>query len=78
MTYLGGRALSAIMADHDRGDQYAVVECIAAGCSISRRIEGSAFLTDQQIISIIADEGWTVRPTHCPEHAQSVDQEVAR
>ncbi len=74
MTYLGGKAMAAIMADHDQGEEYALVECIARGCNARRRIAGSAALTDRQIIELLAEGGWTIKPTLCPDHAQSGDQ----
>lgn len=63
--------LAAIMADHDRGPEYALVECIGDHftCDAKERVEGSSRLTDAEIIAILAERGWTVGPTHCPTHA---------
>lgn len=68
MTYLGGKALGAIMADHDRGPEYAVVQCIEPGCEASERVDDTRSMTDQQIVDVLAETGWSVKPTLCPEH----------
>lgn len=65
-----GQRLSAIMADHDRGDEYAIVECIGDdfSCPETERVEGTLLLTTEQIVSILSERGWSVSPTLCPKH----------
>lgn len=65
-----GARLSAIMADHDRGAEYAFVQCIGDQftCAAEARIENSAGLSDQQIRTHLAEAGWSVLPTLCPGH----------
>ncbi len=63
-------SLGAIMADHDRGPEYALVECIGDDftCTATERVEGSAWLPDSVIVEILEDRGWSVGPTLCPAH----------
>lgn len=63
-------SLGAILADHDRGPEYALVECIgdAGNCAASERVEDSAQLTDAEIRAVLAERGWSVSPTLCPTH----------
>ena len=58
------------MADHDRGPEYALVQCIGDGftCPEEERVENSARLTDEEITTILAERGWSVGPTLCPTH----------
>lgn len=65
-----GARLSAIMADHDRGPEYALVQCAGeeGRCSRETRIEDSKNLSDEDITSVLAEKGWTVKPTRCPDH----------
>lgn len=65
-----GARLSAIMADHDRGAEYAFVQCIGDQftCAAEARIENSAALSDQEIRTRLAEAGWSVLPTLCPGH----------
>lgn len=74
MTYLGGDAFRAIMADHDRGPEYAVVECIEPDCLARERVDNTERLSDAQITELLTVRGWSVKPTLCPEH-QSGDPE---
>lgn len=62
--------LGAILLDHDRGPEYALMECIADSfsCPNTQRVEQSAQLTDGEITEILAERGWSVGPTLCPEH----------
>lgn len=65
-----GSRLNALMSDHDRGAQYALVQCVGAGftCPQETRIEESKHLSDEEITARLAEEGWSVKPTLCPKH----------
>lgn len=68
-----GRAMSrlaAIMADHDRGPEYAVVECIE--CDASARVEQSSLMSDAELVQRFEAQGWTITPTRCPRHAYPI------
>ena len=71
-----GKKLAAIMVDYDKGPEYALVQCIGDdfACTAERRVEGSKSMTDQQIIDLLAEEGWSVGSTLCPEHRQNLEQ----
>lgn len=62
--------LAPILADHDRGPEYALVQCIGDdfACVAEERVENSYGLTDAQITDILAKRGWSVGPTLCPTH----------
>ena len=66
-----GQHLRAVMVDHDRGPEYALVECIAPGCTQIHRIENSQPLSTNQLTELITGLGWSIQPTLCPEHAKS-------
>lgn len=68
--------LGAILADHDRGPEYALVECIGENftCTATERVETSARMTDAEITAVLAERGWSVGPTLCPEHRRDDDQ----
>lgn len=71
--------LATIMADHDRGPEYALVQCIGEGftCPASERVEASAGKADAEIVAVLAERGWSVGPTLCPAHREvSVDAET--
>lgn len=59
--------LAAIMADHDRGPEYALVECIR--CDASARVEQSSLLSDAELGERFEGMGWSIGPTLCPTHA---------
>lgn len=63
--------IGPIMADHDRGPQYALVQCIGDDftCTAESRVEQSALLSDADIVAILAERGWSVSPTLCPAHS---------
>ncbi|MCB5280575.1 hypothetical protein [Arthrobacter sp. ES1] len=65
-----GSRLSALMSDHDRGAQYALVQCVGAGftCSQETRIEQSKNLSDAEVAARLHERGWSVKPTLCPKH----------
>ncbi len=65
--------LAAVMADHDRGPEYAVVECVGEdfACTATARLEQSAGKTDAELGEVFAALGWSVKPTLCPEHARN-------
>ena len=67
-----GPTLRAIMADHDRGPQYALVECIGDDftCPAKERVEQRATMTDEHIIAVLNERGWSVGPTLCPTHRE--------
>lgn len=65
-----GPALVAIMYDHDRGPQYALVQCIHPDCTTEYRIANSNSLSDRQVTGIITGLGWHATPTLCPVHAK--------
>ncbi|MEO3931362.1 hypothetical protein WMO79_00920 [Micrococcaceae bacterium Sec7.4] len=79
-----GSRLGAIMADHDRGPEYAFVQCTGndfAGdhvgdwaCTQTARIDGSKYLSDEEVTTRLAEAGWSVKPTLCPKHNISVGQ----
>jgi hypothetical protein len=62
--------LNAVMADHDRGPQYAQVECIGENltCKRTARIEDSKHLSEEEITARLKELGWSVSPTLCPGH----------
>lgn len=60
--------LAAIMADHDRGPEYAMVKCTT--CGETERIERSATLTDEELAQQFESMGWSVLPTLCPAHRE--------
>lgn len=70
MSNTQGRQLAAIMAEHDKGPEHALVQCIGEGfaCTAQQRIEGSYGKTDEQITEELARLGWSVSPTLCPDH----------
>lgn len=72
--------LAAIMADHDRGPEYALVQCIGADftCPSTERVEASAGKTDVEIVAILAERDWSVGPTLCPAHREASSVEAAR
>lgn len=59
-----GAGLAAVMADHDRGPQYAMLQC--AGCPEVVRISGSDRICDSALRQMFADLGWSIQPTRCP------------
>lgn len=63
-------SLGAILADHDRGPEYALVECIgdAGNCTARERVENTARMTDAEIRAALSERGWSVSPTLCPTH----------
>lgn len=73
-----GSRLRALLADHDRGPEYAFVQCTGrdfAGdhvgeltCTQNTRIENSKDLSDTEITARLAELGWSVKPTLCPKH----------
>lgn len=71
-------ALGAILYDHDRGPEYALVECVGDGfaCTATERVEQSNLMTDEQIIAVLADRGWSVNPTLCPAHRAALGGEA--
>jgi len=70
MTNIQGARLAAVMADHDKGPEYVLVECIGDGfaCTAKQRIEGSYGKSDAQITDELFVMGWSVSPTLCPDH----------
>lgn len=62
--------LGAILADHDQGPEYTLVECVGDdfACTTSERVEGSAGMTDAEITTVLTERGWSVGPTLCPDH----------
>jgi hypothetical protein len=58
------------MADHDRGPEYALVQCSAGDftCKQTSRIEESKNLSDEEITARLHEAGWSVKPTLCPTH----------
>lgn len=70
MSKTQGSALNVVMADHDKGPEYALVACIGNNltCTATSRVEDTARLSTAQIIAVLAERGWTVRPTLCPQH----------
>lgn len=65
-----GSRLNALMADHDRAAQYALVQCVgdSFSCSQETRIDESKFLSDAEITARLHELGWSVKPTLCPKH----------
>lgn len=65
--------LAAIIADHDKGLEYALVQCIGVDftCPETAHVEHSAQLTDGQITEVLATRGWSVGPTLCPNHQEN-------
>lgn len=59
-----GAGLAAVMADHDRGPEYATLQC--AGCPEVVRISGSDRISDAVLRQMFADLGWSIQPTLCP------------
>jgi len=63
------------MADHDRGPEYAVVECIK--CSTTAQVPDSRTLTTTELIRRFEALGWSIKPTLCPQcqgHSCSKDE----
>lgn len=73
MSKTQGPALGAVMADHDKGPEYALVACIGdnLSCTATARVENSVRLSTTQITVVLAERGWSVRPTLCPQHNTS-------
>ncbi|MGY4541150.1 hypothetical protein ACVWY0_001059 [Arthrobacter sp. UYNi723] len=71
-----GSRLNAIMTDHDRGPEYAQVECIGEDltCKQTARIEESKHLTEEEITARLNEMGWSVSPTLCPRHNLTTGQ----
>jgi hypothetical protein len=71
-----GSRLTAIMAGHDRGPQYALVQCVGADftCVNETSIEGSKGLSDEEITARLNERGWSVTPTLCPGHNLTTGQ----
>lgn len=67
--FASGPRLSAILADHDRRLEYALVECAHGDCAASARVEDSDTLTTAALVELFEAMGWTVGPTRCPDHA---------
>lgn len=73
-----GPRLTAVMAGHDRGPEYVFVQCVGrdfAGdhvgelaCTENTRINGSKNLSDDEVTALLAEKGWSVKPTLCPKH----------
>lgn len=65
-----GSRLSAIMADHDRGPEYAQVQCVADDftCKQTEKITDSKHLSEDEITARLKGLGWSVSPTLCPSH----------
>lgn len=59
-----GSGLAAVMAQHDRGSEYAFLECTR--CPATVRIEDSARLSIETLRGMFAELGWSVQPTLCP------------
>ena len=66
-----GRRLAAVMADHDRGPEFAVVACTR--CSSTARIEDTRATSNAELRQAFEDLGWSVLPTLCPEHSGTRD-----
>lgn len=62
--------LGAILSDHDRGPEHAFVAYIGEdfSCPATARVEHSAGMTDERISAVLAERGWSVKPTLCPAH----------
>lgn len=73
--HASGPAFATIMADHDRGPEYAFVECIGEGCSARSTIEGSYALTTEELAECFVDQGWSIRPTLCPDCRAALPKE---
>lgn len=65
-----GPGLTAIMAGHDRGPEYALVQCTGENltCSREQRVERSADQSEADLAARFNELGWSIRPTLCPEH----------
>lgn len=61
--------LAAIMADHDRGPEYALIECMS--CDAEARIEQSAHRSMESLEVEFRSMGWTFDPTACPTHSET-------
>lgn len=59
--------MGAILAEHDRGPEYAFVECI--DCPEVAKIENSYGISDEALTKAFEALGWTIKPTRCPKHA---------
>lgn len=66
----GPPPLGTILTDHDRGPEYALVQCAHEGCANASRIEGSAHMSEEDLRTEFEARGWTISPTRCPEHAK--------
>lgn len=71
-----GSRLGALMANHDRGPEYALVQCVGTDstCVNETRIENSKYLSDEEITSRLRELGWSVTPTLCPAHNVTTGQ----
>lgn len=65
---VSGRRFAAIMADHDRGPEYALVECIEDDCNASARLERTAGTRTEELVKRFRQLGWSIKPTLCPRH----------
>jgi hypothetical protein len=65
-----GSRMAAVMADHDKGPEYALVQCIgdAFTCKQVAQIPDSKHLAKDEITSRFNELGWSVTPTLCPQH----------
>lgn len=70
----GPPPLSAIMADHDRGPEYALVQCSHEGCDEASRIDDSTHMSEVDLRAEFESRGWTISPTLCPKHAKAGDE----
>jgi len=73
-----GSRLTAVMAGHDRGPEYSFVQCVGTtfagdhvgdlSCTENTRINGTKNLSDEEVTALLAEKGWSVKPTLCPKH----------
>lgn len=72
MSTTSGPGFAAIMADHDKGREYAFLECVGENfsCPATIRIESTDAVTDAELIARFAELGWSVNPTLCPQHRE--------
>lgn len=66
MAQRNAREVAAILADHEGGPEYALVECIK--CKATERIEGSQYVSDDVLHLQFEALGWSILPTLCPKH----------